>query len=184
MHALARLGATATLALTTLLGAGCAARYEGEVASPGYYEPELVEVSPGVQVIADYDEPIFYSDRLYWRYDGGVWYRSPTYSGGWVVATPPPAVLRIDRPRAYVHYRPHGWVGHRHPAGPPPARRYYGRPAMEPRRAPPPPPRVYQAPPPARASVRPHVAPPPPPPRGAPSPRPAFDHRGPRPPGR
>ena len=181
MHALARIGATATLAITTLLGAGCAARYQGEVASPGYYEPELVEVSPGVQVIADYDEPIFYSDRLYWRNSGGVWYRSPTYTGGWVVASPPPAVLRIDRPRAYVHYRPRGWVGHRQPVAPPPGRHYYGRPGFEPHRPPAPPPaRVYQGPP-GRDTVRPHVAPPGPA-RGVPA-RPSFDRR-PHPPGR
>ena len=70
------------------------------------YGPDLVTVSPGVQVIADYDEPIFYSDGFYWRYYGGAWYRSNYYTGGWVYARPPVAVLRIDRPYAYRHYRP------------------------------------------------------------------------------
>jgi len=41
--------------------------------------PELVVVSPGVQVIADRDEPIFYSNNYYWRNQGGYWYRSPNY---------------------------------------------------------------------------------------------------------
>ena len=68
--------------------------------------PELVYVSPGVQVIADYDEPIFYSDGYYWRYDGGVWYRSASYRGGWALTyNVPVAVRRIDRPHAYVRYR-------------------------------------------------------------------------------
>lgn len=68
--------------------------------------PELVYVSPGVYVIADYDYPVFYSDNAYWRYDGGVWYRSPTYTGGWRMTTRVPVAVRtIDRPHAYVRYR-------------------------------------------------------------------------------
>jgi len=74
------------------------------------YGPDLVYAAPGVQVIADYNEPIFYSDGLYWRYYGGAWYRSSYYTGGWVYARPPVAVMRIDRPTAYVHYRPQGWA--------------------------------------------------------------------------
>src|SRR3982751_1379158 len=105
--------ALATVLLAAGLMTGCAATVSADA-----YPPDMVYVSPGVQVIADYDEPIFYSDRLYWRYYGGTWYRSPSFTGGWVVATPPPAVLRIDRPRAYVHYRPRGWVGHRNPVAP------------------------------------------------------------------
>src|SRR5438067_4557295 len=48
--------------------------------------PGMVAVGPGVQVIADYDYPVFFSDGAYWRYDGGVWYRSGYYTGGWAVA--------------------------------------------------------------------------------------------------
>ena len=70
-------------------------------------------MSPGVQVIADYNEPIFYSDGLYWRYSGGTWYRSRYYTGGWAYATPPAAVLRINRPYGYAHYRPSGWAARR-----------------------------------------------------------------------
>jgi hypothetical protein len=92
--------------LLTLAAAGCAATVSADA-----YGPDLVTVSPGVQVIADYDVPIFYTDGLYWRYDAGIWYSSPRYTGGWVHATPPVAVLRVDRPGAYVHYRPAGWAG-------------------------------------------------------------------------
>ena len=68
--------------------------------------PALVYVSPGVYVIADYDEPVFYSNSVYWRYDDGVWYRSSRYSGGWTVAYNVPVVVRrIDRPATYVHVR-------------------------------------------------------------------------------
>ncbi len=75
--------------------------------------PDLVYVSPGVQVVADYDYPVFYADNYYWRFDNGHWYRSSWYTGGWVYATPPYTVARIDRPYAYRHYRPSGYVSRR-----------------------------------------------------------------------
>lgn len=73
--------------------------------------PDLVTVSPGVQVVADYDEPVFYTDGFYWRYYNNGWYRSNNYATGWnYYDRPPVAVLRIDRPHAYAHYRPRGYV--------------------------------------------------------------------------
>src|SRR5512138_3715375 len=72
-------------------------------------EPELVYVSPGVQVIADYGEPIFFVDGFYWREYGGVWYRSSYYNRGWVYASAPYSVVSIRDRRSYVHYRPSGW---------------------------------------------------------------------------
>lgn len=89
--------------------------------SPGYYaggstdvyvsSPDLVEVSPGVQVVADYDEPVFYTDGFYWRYSNDGWYRSNNYATGWYYyERPPVAVLQINRPYAYAHYRPQGYV--------------------------------------------------------------------------
>jgi len=91
--------------LFVLLVAGCAAsgsaRYSASATTP-----RLVYVSAGVQVIEDYDEPIFYSSNMYWRYDGGVWYQSRYHTSGWVRVTNPPApILRIERPAMYVHYR-------------------------------------------------------------------------------
>jgi hypothetical protein len=96
---------------TAALATGCAARvgYRASV-SGADYGPDLVYVAPGVQVIADYDQPIFYADNFYWRYDGRSWYRSSVYTGGWVYASPPPVIVRIERPHAYVHYRPAGWA--------------------------------------------------------------------------
>jgi hypothetical protein len=73
--------------------------------------PDLVEVSPGVQVVADYDEPVFFTDGFYWRFYNNGWYRSNNYATGWYAyERPPVAVLRIDRPYAYAHYRPQGYV--------------------------------------------------------------------------
>jgi hypothetical protein len=74
--------------------------------------PALVYVSPDVQVVADYDYPVFYSSNAYWRYDNGLWYRSGGYDGGWVVDyNVPYAVAHIDRPHTYVHYRGNGYYG-------------------------------------------------------------------------
>jgi hypothetical protein len=61
--------------------------------------------------VADYDEPVFFTDGFYWRFYDGYWYRSNNYSTGWYfIERPPYAVLSIDRPYAYAHYRPTGYV--------------------------------------------------------------------------
>jgi hypothetical protein len=93
--------------------------------SPGYADgggevyaatPDLVTVSPGVQVVADYDEPVFFTDGFYWRFYDGYWYRSNNYATGWYYyERPPVTVLRIDRPYAYAHYRPTGYVARNRP---------------------------------------------------------------------
>lgn len=82
------------------------------VSGEGYAAtPDLVTVQPGVQVVADYDEPVFFVDGFYWRFYDGYWYRSNNYYAGWYFyERPPVAVLRIDRPHAYAHYRPTGYV--------------------------------------------------------------------------
>jgi hypothetical protein len=97
---------------------GCAARASSApppAAPPTYdaYGHEMVPVAPGVHVIANYDEPIFYVDGAYWRFFDGRWYRSPLHTSGWVYVPPPTPLLRIKEPQAYVHYRP-AQVPHRH----------------------------------------------------------------------
>jgi hypothetical protein len=105
--------------LSTVAG-GCVVR--GTMRSSAYVEtPDMVALDSGVYVVQDYDQPVFYSDSYYWRYDGGVWYRSGYYNRGWVrVSTVPYRVRTIDRPYAYVHYRgsanvrhDNGWHGSR-----------------------------------------------------------------------
>ena len=66
----------------------------------------MAYVSPGVEVIADYDYPVFYSDGFYWRYDAGYWYRSPYWDRGWVGAIDVPVGIRgVRQPWIYSHYR-------------------------------------------------------------------------------
>lgn len=95
------------LVASVLLAVGCYSEEPGVAVSAGYgYAPAMVEVSPGVQVISDYDYPVFYSNNYYWRYDGGVWYRSGVYNGGWAASYDVPVGVRgIARPEGYVHYR-------------------------------------------------------------------------------
>jgi hypothetical protein len=95
-------------ALTGCLASGTAdVSYGGGVAVA---TPDLVEVSPGVQVVADYDDSVFYSDGYYWRNDGGGWYRSNNYAGGWVYwSAPPRAIIGINEPYRYRNYRPAGY---------------------------------------------------------------------------
>ena len=92
------------LLLCTVLVAGC----YSEEPTPVYAtatSPDLVDVSPGVQVIADYDYPVFYSDGLWWRYDSGLWYRSYNYYGGWGVAYNVPLGVRgVYNPGGYAHW--------------------------------------------------------------------------------
>ncbi len=102
--------------LSSLLAAACAGeiQYSGPVGVV-VDTPDLVEVSPGVRVIADYDESIFFADGFYWWFYDGAWYRSTYYTGGWVIAAPPIVITRIGQPHLYRHYRPHGHVSRHRP---------------------------------------------------------------------
>ncbi|HEY5928521.1 MAG TPA: hypothetical protein VIV11_42835 [Kofleriaceae bacterium] len=89
--------------------AGCTGtgdvEYAGEVRVTS---PELIVISPGVQVIADADEPIFYSHGHYWLYRDGYWLRSSDYRSGYVsidFTYVPQEIRVIERPQLYVQYR-------------------------------------------------------------------------------
>lgn len=89
---------------------GCAAGEAEYGADVRVTAPELVTLSPGVQVIADADEPLFYTDGYYWLYRDNTWYRSDSYRNGFAridVTIVPNELRQIDRPYAYVHYRQH-----------------------------------------------------------------------------
>jgi hypothetical protein len=92
---------------TAAIGAGCAG--DGTVrytATATYSQPSLAYVSPGVYVVEDYDQPVFYSNNVYWRYNNGLWYQSRYHDRGFVYySRPPRAVVSIQRPYAYVRYR-------------------------------------------------------------------------------
>jgi hypothetical protein len=50
--------------------------------------PPLVEVRPGVQVVQDYDQEVYYTGGWYWVRHGKHWYRTQDYRGGWVMVEP------------------------------------------------------------------------------------------------
>jgi len=47
--------------------------------------PRLVVVEPGIQVVEDNDDEVFFVDNWYWHRRGSRWYRTQSHSGGWVV---------------------------------------------------------------------------------------------------
>ncbi|HJL17981.1 MAG TPA: hypothetical protein RMH99_20110, partial [Sandaracinaceae bacterium LLY-WYZ-13_1] len=94
--------AAALCGLVTVGGCGSV----GYSASATVDPPQMVALDSGVWVVADYRDPVFYANDVYWRYQNGVWYRS-SYLGGWSrvrVSAVPPRVRRIDRPRRYRRY--------------------------------------------------------------------------------
>jgi hypothetical protein len=178
------LGAAALTGCYATGDVGYSASYTATAApAPDGYAatPDLVTVQPGVQVVADYDEPVFFVDGFYWRFYDGYWYRSNNYYAGWYFyERPPVAVMRIDRPYAYAHYRPSGYVARRTVRYRPPAAisRDHRTPAYAPAARPP----AYAP----NAAVRDHRSSPAP--AAAPAPRPAAapaqapaarDHRAP-----
>ena len=70
--------------------------------------PPMVEVQPGVMVVHDYDEEVFFVDGRYWmRGNDGRWYSANDYRGGWAVAEPrvvPAPIVRIP-PGRYKHHK-------------------------------------------------------------------------------
>lgn len=103
-----RMNVSACALLVAASLAGCAGtgdvQYAGEV---HVTSPQLVQVSPGVQVLADADEPIFYVSGDYWLYRDGYWFRSDYYQTGYarVEYRRVPQELRdVERPQLYAHY--------------------------------------------------------------------------------
>jgi hypothetical protein len=70
--------------------------------------PAMVEVQPGVLVVHDYDEEVFFVEGRYWtRWRDGRWYRANDHRGGWVMADPrrvPGSIARLP-PGQYKHYK-------------------------------------------------------------------------------
>ncbi len=69
--------------------------------------PPLVVVEPGIQVVPDQDEEVFFVDGWYWLRHDHRWYRARDHRGGWVlveVGAVPPELQRIP-PGKYRHWR-------------------------------------------------------------------------------
>ncbi len=69
--------------------------------------PPLVVVEPGVQVVEDSDEEVYFVSDTYWVRRGPRWYRAKDYRGGWVVVDGPgvpPALVQVPEGK-YRHYK-------------------------------------------------------------------------------
>lgn len=69
--------------------------------------PPLVVVQPGVQVVEDFDEEVFFVDGWYWVRRGDRWFRAKDHRGGWVVVEPrlvPVAIVKLP-PGQYRHWK-------------------------------------------------------------------------------
>ena len=75
--------------------------------------PPLVVVEPGVQVVEDNDDEVFFVDNLYWVRRDGRWFRSKDHKGNWVVVDAPvvPPVLVKQPPGKYKRWKKNKGVG-------------------------------------------------------------------------
>src|SRR5262249_43061779 len=79
---------TVLLGVAVIPGRPARAQVSGQIAVPPIrfeVAPPLVVVSPGVQVVPEYEEEVFFVDGWYWHRSGPYWYRTRDYRGGWVV---------------------------------------------------------------------------------------------------
>ncbi len=73
-------------------------------------QPDLLSLTPDVQVVAAYDEPVFYTGGFYWREQNGGWYRSHSHDTGWSAYSDVPYSVRsIENRGSYRNYRPSGY---------------------------------------------------------------------------
>jgi hypothetical protein len=62
--------------------------------------PPLVVVQPGVQVVEDYDDEVYFVDNWYWVRRDDHWFRARDHRGGWVVVernVVPATIISVPR---------------------------------------------------------------------------------------
>jgi len=104
---------TVVLGVGVIPGRPARAQVRLEIAVPTIrfeVAPPLVVVSPGVQVVPEYEEEVFFVDGWYWYRSGPYWYRTRDHRGGWVVVERRyvPATLVKIPPGHYKHYKAKG----------------------------------------------------------------------------
>jgi hypothetical protein len=112
-----RLKTALLISVLSLATTGCVAHGRASGGAVVRADLILVELHPGVWVIEDHDEPVFYADGYFWLYRDDGWYRSSDHTRGWVrYRAAPEVIVRIEQPRRYVRYRAE--AGHRVRRGP------------------------------------------------------------------
>lgn len=69
--------------------------------------PALVVVEPGVSVVRDLDDEVFFVDGYYWVRQDRIWFRAHDHRGGWIRVEDHqvPTVIARSPPGRYRHYR-------------------------------------------------------------------------------
>jgi hypothetical protein len=93
-----------------LLATTTAARAEAQVRIRMGFPPvlpPLVQVQPGVRVVQDFDEEVFFIGRSYWVQRDGSWYTARDHRGTWRQVGPGrlPAALRHHEPGRYRRWQ-------------------------------------------------------------------------------
>ena len=92
-------------AFAALLSLPAFAQVDVKISFPWLAPPPLVVVEPGIQVVPDYPEEVFFVDGWYWVRRDGRWFHAHDYRAGWsYVAAPPPALVRLP-PGRYKHWK-------------------------------------------------------------------------------
>jgi hypothetical protein len=60
--------------------------------------PPLVVIQPGIQVVEDYDDEVFFVDGYYWCRRDARWFRTKTHQGGWVLVERGVPVTLVNLP--------------------------------------------------------------------------------------
>lgn len=80
-----------TLLMSLMLAGSALAQVQVQVNLPSIVfpaPPQLVVVAPGVEVVPDFDDEVFFVDQYYWHRRGPHWYRTSSHNGGWVLVEP------------------------------------------------------------------------------------------------
>jgi hypothetical protein len=99
------------LALAVLIGLPAIAQAQASVdvrIDLPFLLPRLVVVSPGVQVVPEVDEEVFFVDGHYWVRRDARWYRSRSHRSGWVLvprAVVPARLVKIPNGK-YRRWKP------------------------------------------------------------------------------
>jgi hypothetical protein len=111
-----------TLVAMSLVGCFATVGPDGQVVGGGQASftlalptvlPPLIVVHPGVSVVSNMDDEVFYSDGYYWARQDRYWYRSRSHQRGWVVVEDryvPAPIVRYP-PGQYRQYRGHQQQG-------------------------------------------------------------------------
>ena len=113
-------------AFAALLSVPAFAQVEVKISFPWLAPPPLVVVEPGIQVVPDYPEEVFFVDSWYWVRRDGRWYRARDYRAGWSYVTAPPATLVRIPPGRYRNWKQRAVIrevapGGKRVAAPPPS---------------------------------------------------------------